>query len=100
MPLLSMIYLNRGVNNWKIVGYAALVGGIIGGTSANIENYESRNKYLNEMFAIVQLFSSISLITENVRSVTLARKRLASQQQTREFEVEQQHEFSDLSHKT
>ena len=81
-PVFCMSYLNRGVNNLKMIGYGALVGGMIGFTSSNIENSESRNKYYNEMIGIVQISLSISLMTENVRSITLARKRLASQKQT------------------
>jgi hypothetical protein len=83
-PVFCMLYLNRGINNLKIIGYACLVGATIGATSVNIENSENRTKYFDEMIGITNIFSSISLIAENIRSVTLARKRLASQKQSQE----------------
>ncbi|GAA6618698.1 hypothetical protein [Scytonema sp. NUACC26] len=68
---LGMVYLNRGVNNLKIVGYVFLLGFAIG-----LVSYDGKNdKQLNALGNFVGLCGQIALITENVRAVTLARQR-------------------------
>lgn len=68
---LGMLYLNRGVNNLKILGYVFLICFVVGFLS-----YDSKNeKKLEEMGNFFGLCGQIALITENVRAVTLARQR-------------------------
>jgi hypothetical protein len=68
----AMIYLNRGVNNLKILAYVFVVAFTIGFTM-------SSNKREGENLGnLVGMAGSIAVITENARSVALARKRLAS----------------------
>jgi hypothetical protein len=75
-PLAGMIYLNRGLNSLKIFGYTFLIGlSILGNLSDNITDED-----LEGMKSAVRLTSLVVLTTESVRTVTLARKRLASKQ--------------------
>ncbi|MGB3759987.1 MAG: hypothetical protein WBA07_27035 [Rivularia sp. (in: cyanobacteria)] len=69
-PLAAMCYLNRGVNNLKILGYVVLVSFTLGIMSVNKSNQESE-----AMGESVGIFGLIAMITENTRAVTLARKR-------------------------
>lgn len=74
-PIISMLYLNRGINFLKIFGYVFLISFIIGISSSN----ENKNKDLDGMVNLVSVVGQVALIVENVRCVTLARKRLATQ---------------------
>lgn len=68
---LAMVYLNRGVNNLKILGDLFLIGFVLGFVS-----YDGKNdKKIEEMGNFIGLCGQIALITENVRAVTLARQR-------------------------
>lgn len=64
----AMIYLNRGVNNLKILGYVFVAGFMIG-----IFSYKDKGH-------LIGLCGQVAIVTENVKAVTLARKRLASKQ--------------------
>ncbi|MDF5734264.1 MULTISPECIES: hypothetical protein [unclassified Nostoc] len=76
IPLATMIYLNRGVNNLKILGYVFVTAFIIG-----IASYDEKDPRKTERIGnLVGLCGQVAIITENVKAVTLARKRLASQQ--------------------
>ncbi|MEC4813438.1 MAG: hypothetical protein SAK29_09230 [Scytonema sp. PMC 1069.18] len=67
----GMVYLNRGINNLKILGYLFLISFVIG-----FVTYDSNNdKELDEISNFAGLCGQIALVTENVRAVTLARKR-------------------------
>lgn len=69
-PLAAIVYLNRGVNNLKILGYVVLVSFSLGVVSVNQSNKEA--EAMGEFVGVVGL---IAMITENSRAVTLARKR-------------------------
>lgn len=72
----GMIYLNRGVNNLKILGYVFVTALII-----CIVSYDEKDPLKTvRMGNLVGLCGRVAIITENVKAVTLARKRLASQQ--------------------
>ncbi|MEH2057275.1 MAG: hypothetical protein V7K97_14165 [Nostoc sp.] len=76
LPLACMIYLNRGVNNLKILGYVFVTAFIVG-----IASYEGKASGKTQGIGnLVGLCGQVAIITENVKAVTLARKRLASQQ--------------------
>ncbi|MBN3896672.1 MAG: hypothetical protein HWQ41_15805 [Nostoc sp. NOS(2021)] len=76
LPLACMIYLNRGVNNLKIFGYIFVTAFIVG-----IVSYEGKASGKTQGIGnLVGLCGQVAIITENVKAVTLARKRLASQQ--------------------
>ncbi|MGB3638566.1 MAG: hypothetical protein WBA39_13470 [Rivularia sp. (in: cyanobacteria)] len=66
----AMIYLNRGVNNLKLFGYMILF--IVMLTIAGGNNSEKESENIG---SVVGVFVNITLITENARAVTLARKR-------------------------
>ena len=67
---LGMLYLNRGVNGLKILGYTFIVAFIVGAT-----NYNKSDKELEAMSEPVGVIGSIAAIVESTRAVTLARKR-------------------------
>ena len=67
---LGMIYLNRGINGLKILGYTFLVAFIVAAT-----NYNKSDKELEAMSESIGVMGSIAAITESTRAVTLARKR-------------------------
>ncbi|MEH2002662.1 MAG: hypothetical protein V7L00_28665 [Nostoc sp.] len=72
----GMIYLNRGVNNLKILGYVFVAAFILG-----IVSYEEKDTGKMEGVSnLLGLCGQVALITENVKAVTLARKRLGSKQ--------------------
>ncbi|WP_375467310.1 hypothetical protein [uncultured Nostoc sp.] len=76
LPFATMIYLNRGVNNLKILGYVFVAAFILG-----IVSYDKKDpEKIEGISNLVGLCGQVALITENVKAVTLARKRLASQQ--------------------
>ncbi len=83
IPIGAMIYLNRVSNNLKIVAYFAIISFAIVFTflytSINQnKSYEEARKSAEKYDAIlqvVQVLGSIAFMTENVRAVTLARKR-------------------------
>lgn len=72
----GMIYLDRGVNNLKILGYVFVTVLII-----CIFTYEKKDPLKTlRMANLVELCGKVAIITENVKAVTLARKRLRSKQ--------------------
>ncbi|BAY09629.1 hypothetical protein NIES2098_27920 [Calothrix sp. NIES-2098] len=71
----AMIYLNRGVNNLKIIGYVFAICFMLG-----LVSYNKNDKELEAMGNVVGLCGQIALITENIKAVTLARKRLGYKQ--------------------
>lgn len=72
----GMIYLNRGVNNLKIIGYVFLICFALG-----VVSYKNKNEQeLEAMGNLVGFCGQIALITENIKAVTLARKRLGYKQ--------------------
>ena len=79
LPFTGMIYLNRGINNLKIIGYLFLLLVVLGigngKNSGSAKDSEGTSDFLLGS-------CDISMIVENVRAITLARKRLASQKQT------------------
>ncbi|WP_292703468.1 MULTISPECIES: hypothetical protein [unclassified Nostoc] len=72
----AMIYLNRGVNNLKILGYVFVTAFIVGIVSYKENDAEKMEGISN----LVGFCGQVAIITENVKAVTLARKRLASKQ--------------------
>jgi hypothetical protein len=72
----AMIYLNRGVNNLKILGYVFVTAFMVGIVSSG----EKDARKMEGMSNLVGLCGQVALITENVKAVTLARKRLGSKQ--------------------
>jgi hypothetical protein len=70
----AMIYLNRGINNLKIVGYVFVVCFGIGFTIGD-------GKGAKDLARSIGFAGSIAAIIENARSVDLARKRLASREE-------------------
>jgi hypothetical protein len=79
LPVAAMIYLNRGVNSVKILGYLFAIGFMVGFT-----NYKQPKKQLELIGNGIGTLGGIAIIVENVRCVTLAHKRLASQSQPKE----------------
>lgn len=69
----AMIYLNRGVNNLKILGYIFILAFIAGLTTYNGKN----EKELDAISNVVGVCGQIAIVAENVRAVTLARKRVS-----------------------
>ena len=67
---LGMLYLNRGINGFKILGYTFLVAFIVGAI-----NYNKSDKELEAMSEPVGVVGSIAAIVESTRAVTLARER-------------------------
>lgn len=67
----AMIYLNRGVNNLKILGYVFLIAFTMGTVFYKKDNKQQ----LDIMSNVVGLTGNIAIIAENTRAVTLARKR-------------------------
>ncbi|MEA5525227.1 hypothetical protein [Nodularia spumigena] len=75
----AMIYLNRGVNNLKILGYVFVIAFMLGLASYK-ENEENNTAKMEMIGNVVGFGGSIALITENVKAITLARKRLGFKQ--------------------
>jgi hypothetical protein len=72
----GMIYLNRGVNNLKILGYVFVTAFIVG-----IASYEGKDSLkMVRIGKLIEVCGKVAIITENVKAVTLARKRLRSKQ--------------------
>lgn len=67
---LGMLYLNRGINGLKILGYTFLVAFILG-----MANYNKSDKEIEAMGESVGVIGGIAAIVESTRTVTLARKR-------------------------
>jgi hypothetical protein len=73
---LGMIYLNRGVNSLKILGYIFVFAFMLG-----IASYKENNaEEMEGMSNAVGFCGQVAIITENVRAVNLARKRLGLKQ--------------------
>lgn len=68
----AMIYLNRGVNNLKIFGYVFVICFMLGLSLYKEDDTEELEAVAN----VVGFGGQIALISENVKAVTLARKRL------------------------
>lgn len=66
----TMIYLNRGVNNLKIFGYMIVLIFMITIAGGNESEKESER-----IGNVVGVLANITLIIENTRTITLARKR-------------------------
>ncbi|AFY52656.1 hypothetical protein Riv7116_0041 [Rivularia sp. PCC 7116] len=66
----AMIYLNRGINNLKILGYVFVAGVMIGMVTSN-RNSRDTNPAAN----LIGVLGNIAVIAENTRTITLARKR-------------------------
>ena len=83
IPIGAMIYLNRASNNLKIVAYFApisfaIVFSFLFNNVNQDKSYEEARKSAEKYDAIlqvVQVLGSIAFMTENARTVTLARKR-------------------------
>lgn len=72
-PFAGMVYLNRGANGFKIFGYTLIIGlSILGNLSDSMTDEE-----LEGVKDFVRLSSLVALTAESVRTVSLARKRLA-----------------------
>ncbi|RUT08356.1 hypothetical protein DSM106972_015240 [Dulcicalothrix desertica PCC 7102] len=69
----AMIYLNRGVNNLKIVGYVFVIAFAVGLTTYNSKN----EKELDAIGNLIGVCGQIAATAENIRAVTLARKRVS-----------------------
>lgn len=69
----AMIYLNRGVNNIKILGYVFVIAFAVGFTSYNSKNEKEIESFGN----VIGICGQIAAITENIRAITLARKRVS-----------------------
>ena len=67
-PPVGMIYLNRGVNCLKILGYIFMIGFIIGFTADPEED-------LQEISDLVGLGGTIALVVEQVGTIERARDR-------------------------
>jgi hypothetical protein len=77
----AMIYLNRGVNSLKILGYVFVIAFMLGFFGYNSKKSESQ---LDKIGHLISFSGSIAIIFENVRCVSLARKRLAFQSKIEE----------------
>lgn len=69
-PIGAMIYLNRGINSLKIFGYVFLIGFMIG-----MLGYNSNDKEVKVISKVIGVLGNVALMTENCRTITLARKR-------------------------
>lgn len=69
---LGMIYLNRGINSLKIIGYTFIIAFVIGMLS-----FQKTDEETTGIGESIGLIGSIATIVENSRAVTLARKRQA-----------------------
>ncbi|GJD20126.1 hypothetical protein RIVM261_050820 [Rivularia sp. IAM M-261] len=69
----AMIYLNRGVNNLKIIGYVFAIAFMTGLVTYNGKNEEE----LDSIGNVVGICGQIAVVAENIRAVTLARKRVS-----------------------
>lgn len=67
---LAMIYLNRGINNLKIIGYVFVAGFMIGIVTSNRSSRDT-----NAAANLIGVAGNIAIIAENTRTITLARKR-------------------------
>ena len=66
----AMIYMNRGINNLKIIGYVFVIAFSIGILAHNKSEEET-----TVMGNVVGIVGNIAIIVENTRTITLARKR-------------------------
>ena len=69
-PLAAMIYLNRGVNTLKILGYVFIAGFIIGFTMS-----ESSEEDIDVMCNVVGLSGTVAIAAEHFMAVEKARQR-------------------------
>jgi len=74
-PVIAMIYLNRGRNSLKILGYLFVISFSIG-VVATVSKVSQ--KQLAPITHALSLGGTVALTLENIRAVTLARKRLPS----------------------
>lgn len=66
----AMIYLNRGVNNLKILGYVFVIAFTMG-----MVFHEKSDKEIEAMGNVVGLVGNVAVVAENTRAISLARKR-------------------------
>ncbi|MBV6623954.1 MAG: hypothetical protein KI793_13625 [Rivularia sp. (in: Bacteria)] len=66
----AMIYLNRGINNLKILGYVFLAAFMIGIVTSN-----RNSKDTDPVANLIGVIGNIAVIAENTRTITLARQR-------------------------
>ncbi len=83
VPFGGMLYLNRGINTVKMMGYTFILLFFFF-LSMGTENIRNSQKESLGIINLIRVSASLGMIVENVRSVTLARKRLASQKQMEE----------------
>jgi len=67
-PLFGLIYLNRGVNFLKILGYVFVLAFAVGITIESEETAESIGE-------VIGLGGNVALVAEQIGSVTQAKKR-------------------------
>ncbi|MEM7725969.1 MAG: hypothetical protein AAF208_06295 [Cyanobacteria bacterium P01_A01_bin.45] len=73
----AMLYLNRGINNLKIAGYTFIITILLIGMTG-VKTYDKSDDKLDIAKAAINLVSftsSVAMVLENIRAVTLARKR-------------------------
>lgn len=65
---IGLVYLNRGINSLKILGYLFVIGFLVGLSSVSEED-------ANAMGEVVGTAGSVAIAVEQIRAVTEARKR-------------------------
>lgn len=70
IPVIAMIYLNRGINSLKILLYVFIIGFGIG-----IVGHNSNEQQLNRMGKGIGFLGNIALMIESAGAVTSARER-------------------------
>ena len=77
-PPIAMIYLNRGVNNLKIIGYTLVISFAVG-IVLGISFYDESDKEFNTMAKTIGVVLRVSAFAahgvESSRAVSLAQKR-------------------------
>ncbi len=84
-PIGAMIYLNRASNNLKLIAYIVVINFAMifaflstsGTQSKSDEELIQKIGEINAIGRVVQIFGAIAFMTENARTVTLAKKRLS-----------------------
>ncbi|MEM7555094.1 MAG: hypothetical protein AAF378_13520 [Cyanobacteria bacterium P01_A01_bin.84] len=74
----AMLYLNRGINNLKICGYLIAVYFIMG-TMVEVATYNKSDREFDQIAVgagnVIGLVGGLAIAVENMRAVSLARKR-------------------------
>jgi hypothetical protein len=76
-PIAAMIYLNRGINNLKILGYLFVISFSLSMITAVVVK-EASDEQIAPLSTALSVGGTIALTAEQIRAVTLARKRLLS----------------------